>query len=131
MDSGVEFGDTPYVLRVLCLGPRRYAVCRLNKLLATAMILGIIAFAQTQMATITSDSPFQLRGASVAPGQGVPSWPAMPGDVIQAGQTPLTLTFNDGSTIVLAPGSVAKIDLSGKTPLFQLQSGSAHYELKT
>jgi len=55
----------------------------------------------------------------------------MPGDSIQAGQTPLTLTFSDGSTIVLAPGATAKVGLSGKTPIFQLESGQAHYSLKT
>src|SRR5258708_22978238 len=95
------------------------------------MILLIVAFAQTQVATITSESPFQLRGANVTPGQGVPSWPVMPGDAIQAGETPLTITFQDGSTIVLAPGSSAKVDLSGKTPLFQLENGTAHYSLKS
>jgi len=90
-----------------------------------------VVLAQTQVATITSESSFQLRGAGVNPGQGVPSWPAMPGDTIQAGQTPLTLTFADGSTIVLSPGGKAKVDLSGKAPVFQLQSGEAHYSLKT
>jgi len=83
------------------------------------------------VATITSDSPFQLRGASVTQGQGVPSWPVMPGDAIQAGQTPLTLTFPDGSTIVLAPGATAEVALSGNTPVFRLESGTAHYMLKT
>ena len=55
----------------------------------------------------------------------------MPGDTIQAGQTPLTLTFSDGSTMVISPGATAKVDINGKTPVFQLQSGSAHYMLKT
>lgn len=97
-----------------------------------AVVLAVVvALAQTQIATITSDSSFQLRGAGVTPGQGVPSWPVMPGDTIQAGQTPLTLTFSDGSTIILSPGAKAKVDLSGKTPVFQLQSGEAHYSLKT
>jgi hypothetical protein len=97
-----------------------------------AVIMAIVVvFAQTQIATITSDSPFQLRGAGVTPGQGVPSWPVMPGDTIQAGSTPLTLTFQDGSTIIVSPGAKAKLDLSGKTPVFQLQSGEAHYSLKT
>jgi len=90
-----------------------------------------VVFAQTQIATITSDSSFQLRGAEVTPGQGVPSWPVMPGDTIQAGQTALTLTFSDGSTIILSPGAKAKVDLSGKTPVFHLDSGEAHYSLKT
>lgn len=91
----------------------------------------VVVLAQTQIATITSDSSFQLRGAGVNPGQGVPSWPVMPGDTMQAGSTPLTLTFSDGSTIILSPGAKAKVDLSGKTPVFELQSGEAHYSLKT
>ena len=104
---------------------------RSMKFLAVVTALTIVVSAQTQIATITSDSAFQLRGAGVTPGQGVPSWPVLPGDTIQAGQTPLTLTFSDGSTIVLSPGATAKVDLLGKTPVFRLESGSAHYALKT
>lgn len=102
-----------------------------SKFLATCLVISSLAFAQTQIATITSDSPFQLRGADITPGQGVPSWPAMPGDTLQAGQTPLTITFQDGSTLVLAPGTTAKVDLAGNTPVFQLECGSAHYTEKT
>jgi hypothetical protein len=101
------------------------------KFLAMLTALAVLVVAQTQVATITSDSPFQLRGVGVTPGQGVPSWPVMPGDTIQAGQMPLTLTFSDGSTIILSPGGTAKVDLAGKTPVFKLESGSAHYMLKT
>jgi hypothetical protein len=103
---------------------------RPGRLVATLVVLAIVAWAQTQVATITSDGPFQLRGANVAPEQGVPSWPVMPGDTIQAGDKPLTVTFEDGSQIVLAPGSSAKVDLQGKTPVFQLETGSARYSLK-
>jgi hypothetical protein len=104
---------------------------RSMKFLAVITALALVVGAQTQVATVTSTSPFQLRGVGVTPGQGVPSWPVMPGDTIQAGQTPLTLSFSDGSSIVLSPGATAKVDLAGKTPVFQLQSGSAHYMLKT
>ena len=31
---------------------------------------------------------------------------------------------------MLAPGSSAKVDLQGKTPVFQLETGSARYSLK-
>ncbi len=99
--------------------------------LASWLVLAVLVLAQTQVATITSDSPFQLRGAGVTPGQGVPSWPVLPGDTIQAGETPLTITFQDGSTLILAPGASAKVDLVGKTAQFQLETGSAHYVLKT
>ncbi|PYT11025.1 MAG: hypothetical protein DMG59_27520, partial [Acidobacteria bacterium] len=53
----------------------------------------------------------------------------MPADTIKAGQTPVTIVFQDGSTLVLDPGSSAKVGLSSKTPVFQLQSGPAHYSL--
>jgi len=105
------------------------------KWLAACLLLSLAAFAQSQMAIVTSDSPFQLRGATVNPGQGVPSWPVMPGDTIQAGGTPLFLTFPDGSMIVLAAGASAKVYLTGQTagqtPTFDLQHGSAHYTLKS
>ena len=103
----------------------------IGKFIAITVVFTLVVFAQTQIATITSDSPFQLRGANVTPGQGVPSWPLMPGDTILAGQTPLTVTFPDGSTIILSPGSSAKVDLAGQTPVFQLENGSVHYSLKS
>jgi len=99
--------------------------------LSLFMAIVVGAWAQSQVATVTSSGPFQLRGASVTPGQGVPSWPAMPGDEIKAESTPVTVTFADGSAIILAPGSSAKIDMSGQTPIFQLLSGSTQYSLKT
>ena len=104
---------------------------RLLRFLAVFTALAVVVAAQTQIATITSESAFQLRGVGVTPGQGVPSWPVMPGDTILAGQSPLTLTFSDGSTIILSPGGTAKVDLAGKTPVFKLESGSANYMLKT
>lgn len=105
---------------------------RSSSKLVIGVLVGLsMVLAQTQIATITSDGPFQLRGAGVAPGQGIPSWPALPGDTIQAGQTPLTITFPDGSTIILAPGATAKLDLAGQMPVFQLESGGAHYSLKS
>ena len=87
------------------------------KLLTVMSAISMTVGAATQIATITSDGPFQLRGASIATGQGVPSWPAIPNDIIQVGQTPLTVTFLDGSTTILSPGAKAKLDLSDKTPV--------------
>lgn len=101
------------------------------KSLAVFMALSMALLAQSQIATVTSDSSFQLRGAGVTPGQGVPSWPALAGDTLQAGQTPVTLTFADGSTLMLSPGSSATVNMAGSTPIFELLSGSADYMLKT
>jgi hypothetical protein len=106
-------------------------VCRALKYVSALVAVSLLTMAQTQaVATVTSDSPFELRGATVTPGQGVPSWPVVPGDAIQAGKTPLTLTFSDGSKIVLAPDASAQVGLSGQTPVFQLLSGTAQYSLK-
>lgn len=99
--------------------------------IAVVLVLSIFCLAQQQIATVASDSPFQLRGANVTPGQGVPYWPVLPGDKVTAGDTPATVTFPDGSTIVLAPHSSAQLSLSGKTPVFVLQSGTAHYMLQS
>jgi hypothetical protein len=55
----------------------------------------------------------------------------MPGDSFQATNAPLVLLFPDGSMIVFAPHTSARVGLSGRTPVLALESGSAHYELKT
>jgi hypothetical protein len=107
-----------------------------KKLWAAPRFLGVIClsvavFAQAQIATVTSDGPFQLRSVDVVPGQGVPSWPVMADDTIRAEQNPVTLTFSDGCTVALSPGGVARVELSGKTPVFLLEKGSAHYSLSS
>ena len=103
----------------------RKLVCVLTALLAAVpMMCG-----EGQVATVTSTAPFQLRGASVTTDQGVPSWPVMPGDAIQAGTAPVVTTFAGGSSVILDPGSSAKITISGQTPTFQLECGTARYTL--
>ena len=107
----------------------RTATLAFKSVLCLVLVVGLAA--QGQVAIVTSDSPFDLRGVRVDPGKGVPTWPILPGDVIKAGQTPLTVVYPDGSTVLLSPGSEAKIDISGQTPVFDLEDGSAHYTLKT
>ncbi|MEQ1909700.1 MAG: hypothetical protein ABMA15_12805 [Vicinamibacterales bacterium] len=105
---------------------------RLTRFIAivVSVALGTSLFAQTQVATAVSSSRFEIRGARVNPSLAVPTWPVMPGDTIKAGDTPVTLTFADGSTIVLAPHANARLNLSDGIPSFQLESDSAHYTLK-
>jgi hypothetical protein len=103
---------------------RKFA-CVLTAILAAVPML----CAQGQVATVTSTAPFQLRGANVTTDQGVPSWPIMPGDAIKAGSAPVIITYADGSSIILDPGSSAKITISGQTPTFQLECGTARYSL--
>jgi hypothetical protein len=101
------------------------------KLLTIVLTGAVCTWAQSQVATSTSTAPFELRGAHVTPGQGVPSWPVMPGDTVKAGSGPVTIAVADGSSVILDPDSTAKVDLSDRTPVFQLQGGSAHYALKS
>ena len=103
----------------------RKLVCVLAVLLAAVTLM----CAQSQVATVTSTAPFQLRGANVTTDQGVPSWPVMPGDAIKAGSAPLVTTFADGSSVILDPGSSAKITIAGQTPSFLLECGTARYSL--
>jgi len=84
---------------------------------------------------------FTLRGVTVNPEQGVPTWPVLDGNTVIAGTSPVTLTFADGSTIILDPGAEAILTLSygvpeyvhgtGPTPVFRLRKGAAYYSLKT
>jgi hypothetical protein len=53
-----------------------------RQVFAMVLSISVTGFAQTQVGTITSSRPFQLRGANVNPGPGVPTWPVMPSDVI-------------------------------------------------
>ena len=103
----------------------RKLVCVLTALLVAVPML----CAQGQVATVTSTGPFQLRGANVTTDRGVPSWPVMPGDTIQAGNAPVIVTFAGGSSVILDPGSSARITISGQTPTFQLVCGTARYSL--
>lgn len=96
-----------------------------------ALFITMAATAQTQVATVTSSAPFTLRGAGITPGQGVPTWPVLAGDVVKAGNTLTIVTFPDGSVITLAPGSEGKIDIVNGKPVFQLLGGTARYSLKS
>jgi hypothetical protein len=53
----------------------------------------------------------------------------MPGDTIEAGSAPVVVAFANGSSVILEPGSSAKITISGQIPAFQLECGTAHYAL--
>jgi hypothetical protein len=104
---------------------------KLLNILIIGLTSAVCTWAQTQVATVTSTATFELRGANVTPGQGVPTWPVMAGDEIKSAGGSVTISFPDGSSVILDPGSSAKVDMSGQTPQFQLTSGSAHYALKS
>jgi hypothetical protein len=106
-----------------------------NRVSVFMCLIGILytspIWAQGQIATVTSSAPFTLRGATVTPGQGVPSWPIMAGDVITGGSAPTVVTFPDGSVVSMAPASQARIGFEGGKPVFHLLCGSSDYSLRS
>jgi hypothetical protein len=98
---------------------------------ALMLLAAAVASAQNQVATVTSSAPFTLRGATVMPGQGVPTWPILPGDELKAGNALTIVSFPDGSVLTLSPGSDAKIDFANGKPVFQLLCGKADHVLKS
>jgi hypothetical protein len=99
-------------------------------LMAALLVFAVGAKAQGQIATATSSEAFELRGASVSTTNGVPSWPVMPGDVVVSGDAPVTLTFADGSKVVMSVLSKGIVTVENGVPTFDLQSGLADYSLK-
>lgn len=87
--------------------------------------------AQGQIATVTSEGAFSLRGATVLPDKGVPAWPVMQNDVIIAGDLPTVITFPDGSSVTLEWSAMAQIGMEGQIPVVELQTGAAQYSLKS
>jgi hypothetical protein len=106
-------------------------MARLSSILAIVLSISISGIAQSQIGTVTSSAPFQLRGTSVTPDSGVPNWPLLPGDTIQAGADTVLITFLDGSSIVLSSHATATIAWLDDTPVFNLIDGSAYYRLNT
>ena len=88
-------------------------------------------FAQTATrtaATATSSSAFKLGGAEVQVA-GVPNWPVVAGDEVQAGEAPVLISFKDGNRVTLAKGSKAKVEKNGDKTLLRLLDGSCSYLL--
>jgi hypothetical protein len=100
-------------------------------LMAALLVFAVGAKAQGQIATATSSEAFELRGASVSTTNGVPSWPVMPGDVVVSGDAPVTLTFADGSKVMMSVLSKGTVTMENGVPTFDLQSGLADYSLKS
>ena len=103
----------------------------LRSLVAVALALSIpvAALAQTQLGTVTSSSPFELRGANINPAPGVPSWPVVSGDTVQAGKSPLALTLPDGRTVIFAPGTRVTLSVMSNGLMVRLESGSVQNAL--
>lgn len=84
------------------------------------------AFGQASIATVTSSGPFELRAAAVDP-KGVPSWPVLSGDNIATLSHSATVKFRDGSRVVLAAKSRARIEQGNQGPVFCLFDGAVAF----
>jgi len=88
---------------------RRIGVC-----FFIASSIASVAFAAGPIARVSSALPFQLRGALV-PVAGVSSWPVLAGDSIATGDAAATIHFLDGTSVVLAQHSTARVEeLNGR-----------------
>jgi ferric-dicitrate binding protein FerR (iron transport regulator) len=81
-----------------------------------------MAFAAAPVATVSSSSAFELRGAEVKV-EGVPSWPVLQGDVIATKAAPAVIIFKDGSRVKLLVNSKARVDSTSKGLSFRLLEG--------
>ncbi len=100
-------------------------------ILASILILAVLGlvFAQVKVATATSTAAFKLKGAEVNPA-GVPSWPLMAGDAVEALKTPVTLTFENGSRVSLAPGAKGRVEMQNGKATFVATEGEIYYDMK-
>lgn len=75
-------------------------------------------------ATVTSETPFRLRGAFV-PVAGVPSWPLLAGDEIATDRSAAAIRFSDGSSVTLRQNSTARLEqVVNDVFIFRLLSGT-------
>ena len=101
--------------------------------LVVFLLLAVMGLALAQggkVATATATAPFKLKGADVNP-VGVPSWPVMAGDAIEAGKAPVTLTFEDGTKVALSPGAKGHVEMQNGKAVFVLTDGEALYDMKS
>ncbi len=101
-------------------------------ILVIGFAAAVVGVGQKPIGNVTSSAPFELRGAAVNPGQGVPSWPVLAGDDLKAGTALTIVTFTDGSVVTLEPGSTSHFSIVGSTstPVFRLVLGVANYSLR-
>jgi hypothetical protein len=105
-----------------------YFVRHALQLYVIIALVAAVVFAVSPLGKVTSSEPFQLRGAQV-PVAGVPSWPLMNGDEIGAVTAPATIQMRDGSRVVLAKGSRAKVEEKDGKTLLRLVAGTGEYSL--
>jgi hypothetical protein len=90
--------------------------------------LTVCTWAAAPLGSVSSPQPFDLNGSNV-PVAGVPTWPVGAGDVIATHSAPATIEFSDGSRVILAENSEAKIEAKGGKCVLRLLQGSGEYSL--
>ena len=93
------------------------------ELLCILLIATYPAGAVQPIASITSASPFELRGHIVNV-DGVPTWPIAAGDDIAISKDSASLQFRDGSRVILLPVARFSLDFKDDTVLLRLSAGS-------
>jgi len=99
----------------------------MRKTIQISLLLGsclcCASFAAAPVGTASSSGPFELGGATVRP-EGVPSWPVVAGDAIQAGPHTIFIRLKDGTRVTLRAQSRAIIEEREGGLSFRLLTGS-------
>lgn len=93
-----------------------------------AFALTCLASASAPVASLTSTHAITLDGLSLS-AVGIATWPLVIGDEVGTSGAFGTITFNDGSRIVLASQSLMKIVGTSAEPKIVLIAGSLDYKL--
>lgn len=96
---------------------------RSNLSLGLLTFVTTIVFAASPVAKVSGTEGLLLRGHAVPTG-GVNSWPVSAGDEIATSAIATTIQFNDGSRVVLASNSKAKLESTGDKLTFRLLAGA-------
>jgi hypothetical protein len=101
-----------------------------SRLLAAAALLAVsfAAGKTVPIASVSSSQPFELHGVTM-PVAGIGSWPVVDGDEIVATSAEAVVSFQDGSSVTLAPGSKLEIQSAGGRVQVRLLEGSMNYRL--
>lgn len=100
------------------------------KIVAFAIFaLAACMWAASPLGSVTSAQSFDLNGCSNVPVAGIPNWPVAAGDTIATHSAPATIEFRDGSRVILAENSTAKIEAKAGQSILRLLQGSGEYSL--
>jgi hypothetical protein len=101
---------------------------RIVALSLSILALAVCTWAASPVGSVSSAQPFDLNGANI-PVAGVPMWPIAAGDLIATHSAPATIEFRDGSRVILAENSEAKIEAKGGKSVLRLLQGSGECSL--